>query len=408
MATQSLSLSNRLTIRPHVGQAPVLTATQAVVAAIAGTGGGKTVVGMVTLLRWMMARLGQAWLAVEPTESMLERNLLRNGPGRPGLLQLLQYVDPGAAYVKADGVIRSAVGDVYLVSATNPQTMEGVHVAGAWLDEAGMMSKLAYETAVRRCSFLNGQVMITTTPYNRGWLFKDVFQRWRRGDKDVLVSQFSSLANPKYPREAYERNARTMDPARFRMMHEGGFERPEGMVYKDWDDRHVVEPFPVPAEWPRFGGLDYGFNHPTAGVFLAESPEGLFYVYQEYRAGGELMEEHYRALVGRGVKEVPVLYDDPAGAQFSAELRRLGLPLQPANKEVLAGIDTVGTLLATGRLKVFRGCADWISEVESYVWDKAQSGEFTDKPVKIDDDLMDATRYALHSRLKGGRIRLFV
>jgi phage terminase large subunit len=386
-----------------------MTATNPFVAAIAGTGGGKTVGGMVTLLKWMMAKVGYAWLACEPTEEMVERNLLRSGPGRPGLLQLLQYVDPRAAYRKTEGYIESALGTVYLVSAHNPTSMEGVHVAGAWMDEAGLMSKLAFETVSRRVGFLAGQVLLTTTPYNRGWLFKEVFQRWQRGDKDYLVSQFPSVANPKYPKEVMERNRRTMDPARFRMMHEGGFERPEGMIYKQWDDaKHLMDPFAIPGDWPRFGGLDYGFNHPTASVFVAEAPDGIHYVYQEYRASAELMADHHKAMMALGAAAVPAFYDDPAGAQYSAEMRRLGLPLQPASNEVLAGIDTVADLLGTGRLKVFRTCVNWIEEVEGYAWTKDQSGIFTDKPVKVDDDLMDATRYALHSKLKGTRLKLFI
>ena len=41
-----------------------------------------------------------------------------------------------------------------------------------------------------------------TTPYNRGWLYKDVYSPFLRGDPDVKVSRFNSLANPKYPTAA--------------------------------------------------------------------------------------------------------------------------------------------------------------------------------------------------------------
>ena len=397
-----------MTLRPHAGQAPIITATQPVVAAIAGTGGGKTVVGMVTLQKWMMERPGEQWLAVEPTQDMLERILIRSAPDRISLLSLLQHVDPSAHYHRGDRAIYSKFGTTLLMSATHPESMEGVHVAGAWLDEAGQMSKLAYETATRRVSYKGGQVLLTTTPYNRGWLYKNVYLPWQAGDPDYLVSRFSSIANPRYPLEFYERNRRTMSEARFRMFHEGGFERPEGMIYQIWNEQTMSIPdFNIPEEWPKFGGLDYGYNHPTAAVRIAESPNGVYYLYNCYRAREKLMAQHYAAIMTDCGSQVGRWYDDPAGAQHSAEMRRLGLPVTGANKQVQAGIDTVTELMATGRLKVFHSCKEWLQEIEGYVWNKQPNDEFSDQPLKIDDDLMDATRYALHTQIKSAHLQLW-
>lgn len=411
MVTTTLLPSNekRLAIRPHRGQAAVIRAAKPVVAAIAGTGGGKTVLLFIICLKAMLERPGEHWLFAEPTKEMITRNLLKAAPGRLSLLDILQHVDSSARHHSGDNAIYTKYGTVWLVSCTNPLTMEGAHVAGAFLDEAGQVSKLAFETAQRRAAFKGGTVWIGTTPYNRGWLYKDVFLPWQQGDPDIFVERFSSLANPRYPREVYERNQRNMDPARFRMFHEGGFERPEGMIYKGWDDvAMVVEPFEIPNDWPRFGGLDYGWNHPTAAVWIARGPDGKYYIYEEYRESEGLIAKHFDAMQEKCASQVPRWWDDPAGAQYSAEMRRLGLPVQGAQNEVQAGLDTVAELMASGRLKVFRTCKNWLTEIEGYVWDKNVSGEFKDKPVEVDDDLMDATRYGFHSELKGGKTSLYI
>ena len=273
------------------------------------------------------------------------------------------------------------------------------------------MSRLAFETAQRRASFKRGQVLITTTPYNRGWLKTDIYDRWKAGDQDYFISQFSSLANPTYPKEALERNRRSMSAARFRMMHEGGFERPEGMIYEQWDDSMIVEPFPIPHQWTRSAAIDFGFNHPTAAVWLATDPDGVYYLYQEYRKRGDLLANHHRAIAAysaNGQGPAPERwYADPSAKQSIAEMRRLGLPLVAADNDVLAGIDTLSTLMTTSRFKVFRTCKNWLDEVESYVWDT--KGDFRlDKPMKVDDDLMDATRYLVHSQERRPGVRLFV
>ena len=261
------------------------------------------------------------------------------------------------------------------------------------------MSKLAYETAVRRASAKGGETLLTTTPYNRGWLFKDVYQKFLSGDPDIIVVQFNSLANPTYSREAYERNRRNMTPARFNMMHLGGFERPEGMIYgEQWTDDLIVDPFDIPESWWQGAAIDFGFNHPTAAIWCARSPEGVYYLTYEYKKGEALLKTHYDAIKKLEKKGLAPLvwYGDPAAKQERHEMRAFGLPIRPAKNEVIPGIDTVAQLMGSGRLKVFSTCIHWTDEVEGYVWQE-KDDQFLDKPVKLGDDLMDATRYLLHS-----------
>ena len=66
-------------------------------------------------------------------------------------------------------------------------------------------------------------------------------------------------------------------------------------------------------------------------------------------------------------------------------------------------------LMATGRFEVFRSCKHWLDEVEGYIWDVGAHGRapFQDKPLKPNDDLMDATRYLVHTLEKGLGVRLY-
>ena len=92
---------------------------------------------------------------------------------------------------------------------------------------------------------------------------------------------------------------------------------------------------------------------------------------------------------------ISLWYADPSARQERAELSRLGLQLSPAENDVMAGIGTLSTLMATGRLKVFRSRQHWLDEVEGYVWDK-DGDSFLDRTFKLNDDLLDATRYLVH------------
>ena len=78
--------------------------------------------------------------------------------------------------------------------------------------------------------------------------------------------------------------------------------RRAAMLYGDWDsfegaffpefckDVHVCRPFPIPAHWQKFRGLDYGLDM-TACLWIAVSPEGRLFVYRELYESGLLLSE---------------------------------------------------------------------------------------------------------------------
>lgn len=98
---------------------------------------------------------------------------------------------------------------------------------------------------------------------------------------------------------------------------------------------------------------------------------------------------------------------DPSTKQQMLEMRRLGVTVTPGDNDVRSGIDTVYTLLASDRLRVFATCRHGIDELEGYVW-RADPHRFRDKPVKQWDHLMDAVRYALHTAEKGQRMEVWM
>ncbi len=390
----------RITIRPSVPQSETIADDEtAVVAFIAGTGAGKTVGGKIKQVKKMAKKPKGSWLVAEPTWAMVDRILMTSYENNPSLYAIIQHMDPRAIYEKGERRISANFGTIFLASASNPESMEGVHVDGAWLDEAGQMKRLAMETARRRVAAKNGQVVLTTTPYNRGWLHKDIYLPGKAGDPDIKIIQGSSLTNPTYSREAYERARRTMTEARFNMMHQGGFERPEGMIYgNQWRDDMIIEPFEIPESWWQRAAIDFGFNHPTAAVFGARSEQGVYYITDEYKKGETLLKTHAKNLEDiMRIGPKPLGWKgDPAARQERHEMRSYGIPVTPAKNEVIPGIDTVARLMGEGRLKVFNTCDNWIDEVEGYVWQEEHDA-FIDKPVKLGDDLMDASRYLLHS-----------
>jgi hypothetical protein len=370
--------------RPHAGQWAAWTATERYVALIAGSGGGKTAFGAAWLLRELAERPGD-YLAISPTYPMLVRVLA------PALLALATPY--GATYQKADGRILLGQSTVFLASADAPERAEGLHVRGAWLDEAGQMGALMWEVARRRVAGHQGRILLTTTPYNLGWLKSQVADRAANGEPEYRVVTFPSIANPAYPREEFERARRELSPDRFAMFFLGEFRRASGLVYPDWSPARMTvaaEDVPPMTRW--VGGLDLGWHNPTAGLLLGESADGVLYVTAEHFAAETTLAEHAAALMQHGRVR---WYADPSAAQSIEELRKGGLWLTPAENDVAAGLDAVTRLIRTDRLRVVKGSApNLLRELESYVWEQ-RDGVPLDRPRKVDDHALDALRYAV-------------
>jgi hypothetical protein len=47
--------------------------------------------------------------------------------------------------------------------------------------------------------------------------------------------------------------------------------------------RHVIPRFPIPHWWPKVVAIDWGYDHATAVIWIAISPEGRKYVYRTYK-----------------------------------------------------------------------------------------------------------------------------
>jgi len=404
-ATLSTPQANPAVIDLIQGQADLLADYRAdVLAAIAGTGGGKTAMGMWYLADRMQLFPGHTWGVAEPTYQMLEKIILNSpDPERPDLLKFLTVLGFAPEYKAVPRIIKTKYGDIYLGSADRPDTMQGAAVRGYWLDEAGMMTLEAYQTAIQRVSFYEGQVLLTTTPYNRGWLKTEVWDK--QDDDEVKCRRWRSIDNPKFPEGAYDRAKRRMSKHRHAMMYDASFERPEGMIYYPFDDsKHVVEPFAIPAGWKRYVGMDFGAVN-TVALWIAEAPkrkgerDPRRYVYREYLSGGRTTREHAEALLklSKGERIRRIVGGAPSEDQWRRDLREGGwYCMRPPIKDVEGGIDRVVGLHKTDNYFVFRNCSHYLAQKQDYRRKLDNNGLPTEQILdKEKYHVMDAERYAV-------------
>jgi len=271
---------------------------------------------------------------------------------------------------------------------------EGTAKHVIWFDEEPPVN--VYTEALTRTATTGGIVLVTFTPLE-GYtdvvkMFLDVDAPDHRAyvtmtwddvphmtqeEKDKLLASYMP----------HERDART----------KGVPSLGRGAIYPVPETDVVCDPFKLPLYWPRFYGMDVGWNR-TAVVWFAHDLESdILYLYSEHYVGRVEPSIHAQAIRSRGEWMRGVI--DPAargrsqtdGIQLLSQYQDLGLNLTIANNAVEAGLYEVWQRLASGRLRVFSSCKNWFSEYRLYRRD--EKGHI----VKVDDHLMDATRYSVMS-----------
>lgn len=404
----TITPDGRLRLHLHKGQWRAWQSDRRFILVLAGTQSGKTSFGPLWLWREIQQRGPGDYIVATPTFPLLELKLL---PEFRRLfeqqLQLGAYVgSPTKKFVFTEEGSRRTFGDrhdlsittqVFFGHAQDPDSLESATAKGAWLDEAGQKKfKLgSWDAILRRLSIHRGRVLLTTTPYALGWLKVQLHDRYKAGDPSIDLINFRSLDNPAFPRAEYEERREKMPGWKFRMMYDGIFEKPAGLIYDCWHDKHKVPRFTIPDEWPRYLGLDFGGVN-TAGVFLAEHRTSRdLYLYREYKAGGRTAAEHAKALL-TGEPRIPIAVGGSwSEEQWRHEFARGGLPVrEPPVREVEVGIDRVYGLIKAGRLHVFEDLPGVLDQITSY----SRVLDANDEPTEEIEDkasyhYLDALRY---------------
>lgn len=229
-------------------------------------------------------------------------------------------------------------------------------------------------------------------------------QEWTEEGKQYVLGILEGLTGVRY--------------ARYRL---GLWAAAEGTVYEDAFDRakNVIEPFPIPKDWPRYLSIDFGYSNPFVCKWYAQDPDGRFYMYREIYKTKTLVEDHAKQIkyISRWGQDngdpLPreIICDHDAEGRGTFE-RHTGLYTKAAYKSVQEGIQAVASRLKPAgdgkpRLMYFSNAlverdqelarakkpTSTIEEFDSYIWDtSAKKGEV---PKKENDHGMDADRYLI-------------
>jgi PBSX family phage terminase large subunit len=392
----------------HKSQDKVFDSKARFIGVVAGIRGGKTTVGALWLLNEIQKHRDQGklgdYLITAPTHKILEQSTL------PKFKEF--FPTDWGVWKEQKGYFELAwerEGSqepcrIFVRSLDDPDSIEGMECLAAWVDECGKIRHQGWINVQGRLSVTQGRAILTTTPYAVNWFYSEIMKRAKQDDPNYETIVWSSVDNPAFPKEEYDRAKATLPKAIFERRYEGKFTRLEGLVYPEFDeDDHIVNPFPIPESWVRFGGLDFGKSNPNAIVCIAEDPDNkIFYVYKEFYKNETLLQTISNFLHNENLSYVLA---DTQAAQNIMELQRFygNKNVKEADKVKDTGVFRIRQLLSENRLKFFKGhCTHTIEEILEYHYAAPDSDGFNnDKIVDRKNHAMDALRYAFSRVIHG-------
>jgi phage terminase large subunit len=273
---------------------------------------------------------------------------------------------------------------IEFVSADQPQKIRGRARNYLFCNEA---NELSYEAWMQLIMRTEGKIVIDYNPSDiSSWIYDSVIPR---DDADFHITTFRD--NPFLPRELVLELERMKDadPNYWQIYGLGERGLSQDIIYTHWK---TTENFPEDGE--TVYGLDFGFNVPTAlvkVVFVENAAYCKELIYEAKLTTNDLIDK----LKGLGISAHDEIYCDAAEPKTIEELVRNGFNAKSANKDVTEGIRTVkGTPLIIDNESV-----NLLKELKNYRWKTDRNGNKLDAPVKFNDHIADAMRYAIFSKL---------
>lgn len=291
----------------------------------------------------------------------------------------------------------------YTGNERGSRAIRGMTSYGAYVNEASLATESTFNEILDRCSKPGAKIFCDTNPDSpEHWLKTDYIDNKNPKARIKSVS-FTLEDNTFLPAEYITRKkASTPSGMFYDRSILGLWVTGEGIVYADFDkERMAVDQ--VPDDLTYYVGVDWGFEHKNSILVFGDDKQGNTYLIEEHTGKHRYID--YWIDVAKDIQGRygnVIFWCDSARPEHISAFRKHGLLANNANKAVLAGIESVGSLMRTKHFYYLKsGVSDFLKEIYQYVWN-----EKTGEPVKEHDDVMDAMRYAIYSRHKPTGIRV--
>lgn len=360
---------------------------------------GKSLAMSLSFVLWAMSTFnGQSFGMCGKTVGSFRRNVLC----------WLKVMLAGRGYVVKDKLSENRViissgaveNDFYIFGGKDERSqdlIQGVTLAGVLLDEAALMPESFVSQATARCSVKGSKLWFNCNPsYPSHWFKTDWIDCAK--DKGLLYLHFTMEDNLSLAEDIKERYRNMYTGVFYERFILGLWVLAQGIIYPMYKESIGKPPEKVkPSQYVI--SIDYGTQNAFAALLWAKYGNVWYAVREYYYSGrnegvsktdGEYLEDLNKWR--EDIKGCLYTIIDPSAASFITLLRRNGTKyrVKKADNDVLDGIRDTATSLKNGYIRIMPDLENFNMEINGYVWDESES---EDRPIKVNDHLMDAMRY---------------
>lgn len=281
-----------------------------------------------------------------------------------------------ATFTFPNGTIISFIG------ADEEQKLRGMKHDIAWLNEA---NELLYDDFQQIAMRTTNKIIVDYNPSSNSSYLYSIPE-----DKSIKIHS-TYRDNPFLGKEQIDliESYKDTDLSYYMIFALGVRANSKENVYQEWEICKTR-----PEELTDFiYGIDFGFTHPTALIKVWYSKNPLInklYIEEEIYESDLTSAELIKKMNERNIdktKEIPADYSRP---EIIKEMKQAGYKVINAIKDVKDGINNIKTF----KVIVNDFAVNVIRENSLYKYKKV-NGEIVDDVIKLNDDAMDAIRYAV-------------
>jgi len=275
---------------------------------------------------------------------------------------------------------------IEFLSVDNPEKLKGRKRNYAWLNEATEFTYEDYQQIIFRCT---EQIYLDYNPSDPySWIYDKVLTR-----DDCTFIKSTYLANPFLGKDtiAEIERLKEIDPEYWEVYGLGNVGNIQTAIFRNFQLTDEVQGKLIGY------GLDFGFtNSPSALVAVYQSDDNLYIkemLYEKRLTNTDLANKLKEFRIDRQSEIIA----DSAEPKSIEEVYRSGFNIKPAKKG--AGIHLGIDIMRRYKLHITKDSLNAIKEFRGYKWATDKNGDVLNVPVKVNDHLIDATRYLCLNKL---------
>ena len=299
-------------------------------------------------------------------------------------------------------------GSELLFRASDEETkLRGLTLDFVGMDEPVDIDESVFKQLMNRISgghVKNPFMLLATNPDNENhWIYKYFYRNPTEEYKVIETSTYDNILLPNYHKYIKELEE-NLDEDWIRRFLKGRWGAFSGQIFKEFNpDKHVTKEVDKMPFTHYIAGVDWGIRNPSAIAIIGVTRDKRVGVVEEWYHSGKTSTEVAKVIEAFDKKyHFRKLFVDRTALDLITQLEQLKLPVHKSKSDVKSGIGRVKSLLKSDHLFIHPRCRNLIREFQSYRYEKDRYGNLLEKPVKEDDHILDATRYALatHSTLR--------